>query len=52
MMHKAIVCLECEAEFNIKYDMDETHYVVEFCPFCGIELDDEEEYEFDDEEDE
>lgn len=51
-MHKILVCLECEAEFTLRHDMDDDHYKVEFCPFCGVELDNEEEYDFTDEEEE
>lgn len=46
-MHKLIVCTYCEAEFNIRHDMDEDHYRVEFCPFCGEQLEQDEDYEFD-----
>jgi predicted RNA-binding Zn-ribbon protein involved in translation (DUF1610 family) len=51
-MHKIFTCLSCEAEFSIRHDMDDYHYKVEFCPFCGETLDEEETFEFDDEEDE
>jgi len=51
-MHKLFVCLECEAEFVLRHNMDETHYTVTHCPFCGEELDDEETYHFDEGEDE
>lgn len=46
-MHKLIVCLFCEAEYNLKHNMDEDHYIIKFCPFCGEELEDCEEYNFD-----
>lgn len=51
-MHKIFTCLECEAEFTIRHDMDDDHYMVEYCPFCGVELDDEEMFEIDDEDEE
>jgi hypothetical protein len=51
-MHKVCVCLDCEAEFTIRHDMGDDHYQVTYCPFCGEELDVEEEYDFDDEEEE
>ncbi len=38
---KLIVCVSCEGEFKLKHSMDEGHYAVSFCPFCGEELDDE-----------
>lgn len=51
-MHKIFTCLSCEAEFSIRHDMDDYHYKVEFCPFCGETLDEEETFEFDDDEEE
>jgi rRNA maturation endonuclease Nob1 len=47
-------CIECDAVFKIKHDLEENHYKVEFCPFCGsaIEEVDEEQYEDLDNEDE
>jgi hypothetical protein len=51
-MHKLFSCLSCEAEFSLKHDMDDYHYKIEFCPFCGETLDEEENFEFDEEEDE
>jgi len=51
-MHKILVCLMCEGEFILRHDMDDEHYRIEYCPFCGESLDSEEEYEFEDEEDE
>lgn len=50
-MHKLIVCLSCEAEFKLKHDMDELHYMVKFCPFCGEDIEDEN-YDFTDMEEE
>lgn len=48
-MQKQITCNECEAEFKIKYNLDETFYEVNFCPFCSKEIweNDEEEIEED-----
>lgn len=51
-MHKIIYCASCEAEFNLRHSMDDVHYVVEYCPFCGEMLEDDIEYEFDIEDDE
>jgi len=39
-------CIECEAVFKIKYELDETYYNVSFCPFCGAELDDDQKDEY------
>lgn len=40
-------CSSCDALFFIEYDMDEKFYPVTNCPFCGDELDIEEELELD-----
>ena len=51
-MHKALACTLCEADFSVRHDMDDDHYRIEYCPFCGELLDDEEEYEITEDEDE
>ena len=51
-MHKLFCCLSCEAEFSIKHNMDEHHYKIECCPFCGETLDEDETFEFEEEEEE
>ena len=51
-MHKVILCPACEAEFTIKHNLDEDHYRVEYCPFCGDTLETDEDYEYDMDEDE
>jgi len=47
--HEPLVyfCLNCDAEFTIKSAHDDGQQV-EFCPYCGIEID----YEVDDDEEE
>ena len=45
---KLIVCESCDAEFRIKHDMSGRLYKVEFCPFCGDELNEELEDELED----
>ena len=39
---KLIVCEECEAEFKITHSMDEHHYQITNCPFCGTSVNDPE----------
>mgnify|MGYP001307735624 CR=1 FL=1 len=46
---KLIVCESCEAEFNIKHHLEPRLYKIEFCPFCGDELNEELEDELEDE---
>jgi len=41
-------CDSCDAEFNIKHILDEHYYEVMFCPFCGSDIEEEEEDEVDD----
>jgi rRNA maturation endonuclease Nob1 len=45
-------CVECEGVFKISYDLDEQYYNVEFCPFCGAGMDEDQQdiYEDNDEE--
>jgi uncharacterized paraquat-inducible protein A len=37
-------CQACDAVFRIKYDMDDHYYEVKYCPFCGAEITQEEDY--------
>jgi len=39
-------CIECEAVFKIKFDLDEDYYNVQFCPFCGSEIDEDQKDEY------
>jgi uncharacterized paraquat-inducible protein A len=32
-------CVECDAVFKISHDLDNHHYKVSFCPFCGSDID-------------
>ena len=41
-------CGSCDADFKIKHSLDPSYYEVNFCPFCGGEIDNEEEEESDD----
>jgi len=45
---KIIVCESCDAEFNIKHHLEPRLYKIEFCPFCGDELNEELEDELED----
>jgi DNA-directed RNA polymerase subunit RPC12/RpoP len=37
---KLIVCQSCEAEFRIKHSLNDHHYRIMHCPFCGGDIDD------------
>ena len=39
IIKKTVECEECEAEYKVRHDMSDRHYVVTFCSFCGTELD-------------
>jgi len=43
-------CVECDAVFKIRYDLDEDYYNVTFCPFCGSEMDEDQQDEYEDDE--
>ena len=44
-MYKLYTCDSCDARFKIKHELDDSYYVVNFCPFCGAQVDDENESE-------
>lgn len=35
-------CSNCDADFRIKFDLDESFYEVSFCPFCGGDITEDE----------
>ena len=45
-----IYCQECKSECEIEHEMDDHHYPIQHCPFCGAELDGDtiEELEYED----
>ena len=43
------VCEKCEAEFVIGHNMNQRHYIIRHCTFCGEELEAEMEDELDEE---
>jgi len=47
-LNKHYTCDSCDAEFNIKHTLDEHYYEVMFCPFCGSDIEEEDEDEVDD----
>jgi rRNA maturation endonuclease Nob1 len=44
-------CVECGAVFKINYDLDDNYYNVEYCPFCGSVMDEDQLDTYEDEED-
>jgi hypothetical protein len=47
-MQKQYQCDSCDAEFKIKHALDDHYYEVMFCPFCGSDIEEEEEDENED----
>lgn len=41
MRNQHYECVECDAVFKIKHDLDKDYYKVTHCAFCGSELQDE-----------
>jgi peptide subunit release factor 1 (eRF1) len=48
-MRKEIECNECDAEFKISYNLEESYYEINFCPFCGKEIWEEDEQDVEEE---
>lgn len=46
-MIQTFECTACEAEFKIKHKLDQSYYSINYCPFCGAEIDED---SFDDQE--
>tara|TARA_B100001250_G_scaffold122194_1_gene103731 strand:- start:228 stop:380 length:153 start_codon:yes stop_codon:yes gene_type:complete len=40
---KLVVCESCEAEFKIRHTMDDRLYNIKYCPFCGDDIEEENE---------
>lgn len=49
-MQKQYTCNECDAEFKVKHQLNDTYYEVNFCPFCGKEIWEEDEDEIEEDE--
>lgn len=48
MSYRKFECVECDAIFKVKHEMESQYYEVMFCPFCGAGIDNEEEDDEDD----
>lgn len=40
-MTEHYTCNSCDAEFKLKHNLDRTYYEVNYCPFCGAEIEEE-----------
>jgi uncharacterized CHY-type Zn-finger protein len=38
MSRKEILCESCDAVFRIQHNMEERYYQAQHCPFCGEQL--------------
>lgn len=47
-MQRNYQCDSCDAEFKIKHSLDEAYYEVNFCPFCGGQIEEDDDEETDD----
>jgi len=45
-MKNHYICETCEADFEVKHEMDESFFEVHFCPFCGAQVNKEEEDDY------
>ena len=43
-----IECVKCEGTAHIEHEQEHSFYVIKYCPFCGEELELEEEFKLDD----
>ena len=48
---RIIECVHCEGVCTISHEQNHDFYIIEYCPFCGEELELEEEYHIEDFED-
>ncbi len=49
-MNKNLYCQECDLEFRVRHEADNEIYVPKYCPFCGEEIEESEDYDIEDEE--
>ena len=50
-MSKGNYCSDCEIEFKVRHDSDD-YMLIMYCPFCGTEIESEEQPNFFDDEEE
>lgn len=48
-MNKNLFCESCDLEYRVRHDADDEIYLPIFCPFCGVSIDVEEQYDVEDE---
>lgn len=45
-------CAECGASYRLKHDLEDKYYIAGFCPFCGCENDEDQQFDSEDEDEE
>lgn len=45
-----VICRDCESEYKLMYDLDDTSGHPKFCPFCASEVYNDDEEDSEDEE--
>ena len=45
MKNKHFECVNCEAVFRLGHDLDSDYYKIEYCPFCGDVLDEDQNFD-------
>ncbi len=50
-MKRIIECVHCDGVCTIEHELEHDFYKIQYCPFCGEELELEEEYHIEDFED-
>ena len=50
MSRKTILCEHCDASYSVQYDMDDNFYKIKYCPFCGDNVPEENEFNITEEE--
>jgi DNA-directed RNA polymerase subunit RPC12/RpoP len=50
MTVKRYRCWHCDAEYQLRWDLDADYYVVMYCAFCGESINDDDDYSTDEEE--
>ena len=46
MSKKVLYCPDCDVEFTVRYGMSDSHYVARHCVFCGEEINNDDDFDF------
>lgn len=45
MKNKHFECNSCDAVFKLGHELDDNYYKIEYCPFCGEVLDEDDNFD-------